>query len=438
MQYPVFTSNKPGSGSTDWRLLLIGLALGLLFWFIEAIIHILFFDESDLFTQIVSPPLHEVWMRLSVLVMFVAFALYANRLIKAWINAEKKATLANTELSQIFETSADGMRIVDSKFNILRANDTFSELVGLDKKTIIGQKCSAIFKGEYCNTPDCPLTRILNGEERVEYDMDKIRLDRSHVPCIVTATPFRSPEGEILGIVEDFKDISERRDWERELTLSRERLRKLASHLQSIREEERRRVAREIHDELGQELTALKMDIHWLKRNLNNSSVQITEKIDDMQLILGNTVDTVRRISSELRPGLLDDFGLSAAIEWQLDEFQSRTGIECKLYSSPAEIRLDDELSIAMFRILQESLTNIAKHANATCVTIELEYIDELYRMRIEDNGDGISADNRDTCMTFGLIGMQERVHEFGGHFQICRGKQKGTVVQVEVRTENV
>jgi PAS domain S-box-containing protein len=358
-------------------------------------------------------------------------------LIGAWKNAEHKANSAKAELSQIFETSADGMRIVDRNFRILKANDTFCTLVGLEKQAIIGQNCSSVFMGEYCNSPNCPLARILNGEERVEFDAEKIRADGSRIPCIVTATPFRSPDGDILGIVEDFKDISDRRNWESVLTASQERLRKLASHLQTIQEEERRRVAREIHDELGQALTALNMDVHWLKRHLGNSDEIIEKKIDDMRTILGNTVDVVRRICSELRPGLLDDFGISAAIEWQVEEFQQRTGIACNLYSSPAEICLDEELSIAMFRVLQESLTNIAKHASATCVSIDLEYSNDLYKMRIEDDGTGISPVNCDSTKSFGLIGMQERVNDFGGKFSIHPGNHGGTIVEVVVNSKS-
>ncbi len=435
----VYMEVKKNSGfrNEGVSLILAGFVLGILFWLLESFLHVLIFDEMDhLVEQLFNPPLHEVWMRLMVMSMFIVFGFYSNRMLLAWKKAEHREAAANTELSQIFETSADGMRIVDRNFNVIKANDTFATLVGLAKEDIIGRKCHAIFKGELCDTPRCPLSRILKHEERrIEYDADKVRLDNSHVPCIVTATPFRSPDGDILGIVEDFKDISERQNWETELMNSRERLSKLASHLQFVREQERRSIAREIHDELGQSLTALNMDVHWLKRHLPDREQPVADKIEDMRNLVSSTVQAVHRISSELRPGILDDFGLSAAIEWQAGEFSKRTGIACNVISEPADIVLNDDLSIAMFRIFQESLTNIARHAEASEVTVQLHYQKGLYEMSIQDDGKGFKLLRKKNVMNFGLIGMQERVRDLGGQFEINSIKAGGTLVQVKVQT---
>ena len=313
-----------------WRgargLLFAAILLSILFWLFEAVLHVLVFRDSGLLEQIFSPPSHEVWMRLVVAFMFMTFALYAHRVVAARQRAERAADQARAEVSQIFDTAADGMRVVDRDFNITCANTTFAELVGLPKDEIIGKKCYEVFRGRLCDTPECPLERVLQGETVVTYDAWKERFDGTRVPCMVTAKPFRWPSGEILGIVEDFRDISDRIRYEAKLKESRERLRQLTSHLQGVREEERSRVAREIHDELGQALTALHLDLHWLKKRLPTEKKELAAKAEAMTRLIGATVQSVRRLCAELRPGILDDFGLAAAVEWQVGEFAKRTG----------------------------------------------------------------------------------------------------------------
>jgi len=243
--------------------ILIGTFLSAVFWLIESAMHAYVFHSHYLLESIFFPEPHEAWMRLIIVAMFVAFGIYGQLLINARRQAQQDLSLANAELTQIFETSADGMRVVDKKFNMLRANQTFCTLAGIRKEEALGRKCYEVFRGPLCHTPNCPLTRILHGEERVECDSVKVRNDGHEIPCIVIATPFRGANGELIGIVEDFKDISARKQTEEELQQSRRQLRELASYLESAREKERTRIAREIHDELGQALTALKMELHW-------------------------------------------------------------------------------------------------------------------------------------------------------------------------------
>ncbi len=247
-------------------------------WLLEASNHVLFFADSDVFEAVFAPTWHELWMRLTVVAAIMAFATLANSIVNARRKAEDAATRALSEVDQVFETAADGMRIVDRNFRVLKANETFAKLVGLPKNEIIGRKCHDVFWGEMCESPGCPLTRILEGEKDVEYDADKVRPNGTSIPCIVSATPFRRPDGTIVGIVEDFKDISERKQAERDMRNSEERLRELTAHLQSIREEERSRIAREIHDELGQVLTALSLDVHWLQKRMARRSLTSSRK----------------------------------------------------------------------------------------------------------------------------------------------------------------
>jgi two-component system sensor histidine kinase UhpB len=420
-------------------LVLIGIVLSILFWFLEAVLHVLVFDGGpDLTTEMFAPPLHEVWMRLTIMAMFILFGVYAQRSLEARRRAELVALQAKRELEQIFETAADGMRVVDRNYTVLQANETFAGLVGMPKEAIVGRKCYEVFRGAHCDTPGCPLVRVVDLDERVEYDAEKERPDGGRVPCIVTATPFRHPNGEILGIVEDFKDISERRRWESELMESRERLQELTAHLQDIREEERSRIAREIHDELGQALTALNMDLHWLRKRLPEDQPALLDKSQTMVQLIAGTVQSVRRICSELRPGILDDFGLAAAIEWQAEEFSKRTGIDCDIVAEPADLVLDENLSITIFRILQEALTNVARHAEATHVEIVLSDDSGMFEMRVCDNGKGLLRQGARKPKSFGLIGIRERVREYSGHFKVSSRENGGTCVEVRIPTGTV
>jgi signal transduction histidine kinase len=232
------------------------------------------------------------------------------------------------------------------------------------------------------------------------------------------------------------REITERKRSEEQLKQSRQRLRDLASHLQSIREEERSRIAREIHDELGQALTALKMDTHWIGQRLSKDQQLLLEKAKSMSKLIDTTVQSVQRISSELRPGLLDDLGLSAAVEWQANEFRNRTGIACETISDPEDIALNQALSTAVFRIFQEALTNIARHANARRVEVILKEKYGKVRLTVRDNGKGITEKQISDARSFGLIGMRERVHSFRGELRISGAPDKGTTVEVSIPLE--
>jgi PAS domain S-box-containing protein len=235
-----------------------------------------------------------------------------------------------------------------------------------------------------------------------------------------------------------FLDITAERLAEQELKSSREQLRKLAAHLQSAREAERTHLAREIHDELGQYLTGLKMDVVSLEELIMQQGAEtdrplLLRKLDAMSELLDTTVQSVREIASELRPAVLDSLGLLAAIEWQAEEFQKRTEIRCECFLTVDEVKLDRDGATAVFRILQESLTNVVRHANATRVTITFEQETSYYLMEIKDDGEGIQADDLDKADSLGVLGMKERVHLFGGTVSIHGEPGKGTTVVVKI-----
>ena len=199
------------------RLLLIGIALAAVFWMIDAAIQVFIFQHGKIMQQISTPSAHEFWIRSFVGATFVVFALYAQSIVNKRRQAEKATRLAYSELDQIFETAAGGMRVIDKNFNILRVNGAFSTLSGEITQRVLGEKCYKVFGGHECHTPSCPLTRILRGEEHVEYDADKMRNDGGVVHCMVTARPLCGPDGELIGMVENFKDIRHRRQWEERL-----------------------------------------------------------------------------------------------------------------------------------------------------------------------------------------------------------------------------
>jgi PAS domain S-box-containing protein len=210
-------------------------------------------------------------------------------------------------------------------------------------------------------------------------------------------------------------------------------LRALATRLQAIREEERTRVAREIHDELGGELTGLKMEIMRLRKNKTRHDPELLASLDVMKDLVDQTIQTVRRIATDLRPAILDDFGLLATIEWQLQEFQSRSGISTELVSQVEELDLDRERATAVFRIFQEALTNVARHAQATRVEACLERQADCLVLQVRDNGRGISPQQLAGTKSLGLVGMRERVRLLSGELIIQAVPGSGTCVLIKV-----
>ncbi len=216
---------------------------------------------------------------------------------------------------------------------------------------------------------------------------------------------------------------------EDELTKSHEQMRELATHLQSIREEERTNIAREIHDELGQVLTALKMDLFWVKNRLSAKQQPVLDKLHSDIELIDNTISSVKRICTELRPAILDNLGLEAALEWQCEEFMKRTGIGCRI-SSKVDIPVTDmKLKTAIFRIFQEILTNILRHSGATAVNSLLMASAKAIILEVRDNGIGIAQENLSKARSFGLLGMRERVFPWGGRIEIKSAKNAGTTV---------
>ncbi len=234
-------------------------------------------------------------------------------------------------------------------------------------------------------------------------------------------------------IVVTYEDITEKRRAQEELERSREQLRNLSTYLQSVREKESTRIAREIHDELGQSLTALQMDVTWLGDQLPPELTHLKEKTQRMARLADATVESVHRIITELRPILLDDLGLTAAIEWQAKEFQSRMGIECYIYLDCTDSSIEKDLATTLFRVFQGVLTNVGRHAAATAVWIRLVQKEDELCLEVIDNGKGITAKQAEDPRSFGIIGIRERVNLWGGSVQISGVRNRGTTISVTI-----
>jgi len=230
------------------------------------------------------------------------------------------------------------------------------------------------------------------------------------------------------------QERSQRLRAEEQLRQSHQQLRALSVYLQSVREEERTRIAREVHDELGQALTGCKLDLSWIANRLPRDLKPLLDKARQLSEHIDSTIQTVRRISSELRPGVLDYLGLAAALEWQANEFQNRTGIRCDVHASLREPVLAQELNTTLFRIFQETLTNIIRHAGATRVAVNLKQADGKILLQVRDNGRGISDAEQTSPGSMGLLGMRERAALLGGDFKITNPpRARGTQVTVSI-----
>ena len=243
----------------------------------------------------------------------------------------------------------------------------------------------------------------------------------------------------------------ERKQADRELLASRAQLRELAAYLQTVREEERTRIARELHDELGQMLTAVKLDAMWLSGNLSSKNPGVAEKITAMSALIDETLDAMRRVAADLRPTMLDDLGLVAAVEWLTEEFAKRSGIGIRLERDVGQekfgcggscekedCRMDGAVATAAFRIVQECLTNVTRHAEATHVQVYLKCRDGKLMIWVSDDGKGLPADKTKKSGAYGMIGMRERAQSLGGTLEFFSTPGKGVRAEVVIPIRQV
>ncbi len=321
------------------------------------------------------------------------------------------------------ERMNEGAAVLSSDRTVLHCNGRFARFIGAALQSVIGSSVLDLVWPEDHPKLDALLRiavrRNCRGEVRLR--------SRKGVPLSVqlSLNPLRLGSGRAVCLIAS--DLSEMKRAEQELRATGEQLRHLAGHLLSVREEERARISREVHDELGQSLTAVKMDLAWLAARLPRRNGQTIERIRSTSHLADSMIQSIRRISTELRPAVLD-LGLAAAVEWQVQEFELRSGIQCKLRLLTRQV-VPSNASTAMFRIFQETLTNIARHARATRAEVVLQKQGERLVLLIRDNGQGFDQTAPSLSKSLGLLGMRERAAILGGAVSISSVLGKGTTV---------
>jgi PAS domain S-box-containing protein len=368
------------------------------------------------------------------------------------ITERKRSEEQITYLARLMEDTSDAIFSTDTSFVIRTWNKAAELLYGYTFAEVKGKLAREILRTQQKEDIVADIRAKMTRDGYWKGEVYYLTKAGTRLSILLSVSGTKNSEGVPEGFVMVCRDFTERKKMElqlqqfnkeleeqvkkktAELTESYQDIRQLASHLQDVREEERAGIAREIHDELGQQLTGLKMDISWIsKRKLVEGDEELKQKAISIMNLLDTTIKTVRRIATDLRPSILDDLGLIAAIEWQSQEFERRSGIRTEFISSIEEFNHSSAIAIGLFRICQESLTNVARHAAATRISISLQEEDEYILLAIEDNGKGFEVGKIGDKKTLGLLGMKERTQMMGGEFRIDSHPGKGTTLFVTV-----
>lgn len=338
----------------------------------------------------------------------------------------------------VMANMGEGLYTLDTRGLVTYINPAAERLFGWSSAELLGRKMHDVTHYQHPDgspfpADECAGLQVLQkGAVLSDHEDFFIRKDGTFFPVVYSSSPITS-DGGIVGLVVVFRDMTAQKRAEEALHRSREELRALAARLQAAREEERTELAREIHDELSGTLTALKMDLSLLPDRVAKDHSLFFEKLASMSGLIDRTLARVHTIITGLRPAVLDKYGLVAAMEWQTGEFQNRSGIVCETHLPTEEIPLDSDRSTAVFRILQEALTNVARHAHATKVVVDLRSEAGNLILTVRDNGKGIDEKAIYAHNSIGLLGMRERALSFGATLGVSRLPAGGTLVRVRV-----
>jgi len=342
---------------------------------------------------------------------------------------EKEMYSASLYARNLIEASLDPLVTISAEGKITDVNHATENITGIPRESLIGSDFADYFSD--------PL-KARKGYKKVfsegvvkDYPLTIIHKNGKEIDVLYNATLFMDEAGKVQGVFAAARDIAELKKIEEELRKSKELLEKLNQHLIEVRDNERNEIALNLHDDLGQKLTAINLDIAWLKSRIGVQTKSVREKFEEMSSMIKETVESIRETSSLLRPAILFDLGLIPAFISQLGKFEKQTGIKCHLNFKPDEFKIEDSMALILYRILQESLTNIARHSEASATEIELVILKNKIEMIIEDNGKGIAKDKVNSLESMGIAGMKERVKSANGKI-IIRG-ETGAGTQIKV-----
>lgn len=347
---------------------------------------------------------------------------------------------SDAKLRHMVQSVRDAILTVDSSGKIILFNVAAERMFGLDTDEVLGKPIDEVLLLSQPKPLALNFMRYLNEGRQSQSGLELLRIisfvhegAEYPVELSLSSTKFH---GDVL-LTAVFRDLSERQRAEHELIETNRQLHELAAAQQNVREEERLRISRELHDELGQSLTGIKMEVSWLGSRLLLAQPEMEKKVSSLKKLIDGSISAIRRISSELRPLVLDDLGFSAAANWYVAQFAERTGININLYLPERDPENGSTIATTLFRILQESLTNIAKHAGAENVDVQLGFSGNHWELSIRDDGAGFD-DKLGERKGIGLIGMKERVQILGGAFNLTTAPGKGVLIDVRIPAELV
>jgi PAS domain S-box-containing protein len=349
------------------------------------------------------------------------------------VTERRREREATAEQAALLELTQDSVFVIDMDGTIRFWSRGAEAMLGYSKSQAAGKISHELLRTEFPQPLDEIKAELMRAGHW-EGDLVKTAQDGRR---IVVASRWALQWGkrdQLPRVLVINSDITERKRGEESVILQKEQLRALAERLQWVREEDRKRVARDLHDQIGQILTAIKMDMTWMTRHLPESEREVRARLTESIELVSDGVKSVRAICSGLRPGVLDDLGLAAAIEWQASDFASRNGVRCEVSVPPVDLHLDGDRATAAFRIFQECLTNVIRHAQAKSVRVSLCQEDENIVLVVEDDGIGFrESDLSHSLGSLGLLGMKERAQFCGGDVQISSSPGNGTIVTVRV-----
>jgi PAS domain S-box-containing protein len=334
------------------------------------------------------------------------------------------------------ERSSDVIAVVDKNGKPIFWSPSSEQILGYTYDELMAREPSELMGADDYERMLVYIDQIVEQKAADSFEISMTRKDGAEIIIEWTATPIYYGK-KLSGLQFVGRDITTRKKAEAALQKSHEQLRNLSKHLEAAREQERTAIAREVHDDLGQLLTAIKFDLAWMKRHAQDVDADtLLEKVDMSMGLVDGSLQSVKQISARLRPEILSDLGLEAAMDWYLSEFRERTGIKCDSRIQQQAFsgdRICDELCISMFRIFQEALTNIARHSRATEVFVKLNQSDGWIDFQIIDNGVGIDTEVINDTQSFGLLGIRERVNAFGGNMELTGDPEKGTALKIKL-----